>query len=45
MLGLCVCVCVCVCLWSGQISPMERLFVLKMLSAGNEGKKFLWGLA
>ena len=30
-LGLCVCVCVCVCLLS-HISPLERLFVLKLLS-------------
>ena len=35
---LCVCVCVCVCLLS-NISPMERLFVLKTLSRTQRATK------
>ena len=41
--SVCVCVCVCVCLLS-QISPLERLFVLKILSRtqrATEIKKFV----
>ena len=43
VVGLCVCVCLCVCLLS-HISPLEHLFVLKILSRtqrATEVKKFV----